>query len=1516
MLKDEEIESFVDGLELETPDITNDGINRVSFSLAVLITQFYKYSAYVHDDVSLRVKFLQTNYYQLIKLKCVLSGESAFSTVFKKVNKEMQLVLRQCTDVNNLKVHIQWITDDEVENATHLCIITPLDRGHHVQFQCYASSFFNTVFRNAEAHYNKLTNWVARYPRSLIKDINYLTAIEIAEIELFAYGAKRSYDDSKLLHVNFEEIAEKRPNAVAVKYGNQNLSYQEVDYRANRLAHFLKKSGVKPGDFVGLMLNRSPELYISMLGILKAGAAYVPLDTDFPEDRIGYILEDASVKYLISNTFCKNSYAKFSGVVFNTNDELIPVLANQKYDNNPHVSIEPDSPAYIIYTSGSTGRPKGVVVSHASVSNLVKVERDLFRLTSSEKVLQGFSPAFDASIEEIWLAFLSGSTLVPADKQIMYSGSELCEFISKEEVTVLSTVPTLLSTMPVLLPAMQASLQSLKLLILGGEACSHELLNRWNRKGLRIVNTYGPTEATVIATYADFNPKEKITIGKPAPNYAVFMIDDSLKEVPAGVPGELCIAGEGLATGYLKNDALTEEKFIEPKFNIHTYPKRIYRTGDLARFNEGGQIEFLGRIDSQVKLRGYRIELTEVESQLLQLDCIENAVVAVKTDEQQVDRLVAYVSPKSTEDSFDETSIKNFLQKRLASYMIPSLFVKIDEVPTLPSGKVDRKNLPEPEFDNIESTNRTIVEPRDSTEEVIYEVWTKYFAPHPVSIVDNFFLDLGGHSLLAAKMISTLRLERGFHNLSVLDVYNNPTIEKLAVVLKLQVKSSENGHSGNGKQKEHKTSRYKPSKLKHFMCGVFQFFSLYLVFGFSSIMTVAAYLVYFYLQILEHSWVESLMWALASSVVTYPAIIVCAVALKWLLLGSIKPGRYKLWSWFYIRWWFVQNIVHVLGLSHLAGTTLLPILYRLFGMKVGKDVHLETDHFAAFDQISIDDGTTIDETAMVNGFSVQDGYLNIGPIKIGKRCFVGERSSVSEYTVMEDDARLEDLSLLPSGSQIPSGETWAGSPAELSKHQPIKTKPLQQGSVYRTAVSLLYAALIFIIPMVSFMAFIPGIALLFQYNLLTEPFTYLGILPLAGASFVVLLTIEIVILKWILVGRVRAGTYPVHGSFYIRNWIIDQLLKSSLAHVGQLHATLYVASWYRALGTKIGKFVELSTATTSTPDLIHLSDGSTIADEVSLGTPHIEGGWITLAPTKLGQRAFLGNSAVLPSGREMGSGSLVGVLSVAPEHEEAKRENATWFGSPAILFPKREASESFSEERTYRPSRKLRLTRALFELLRITMPPCGYIFVTVSMITVALELWEVIGLGAVLACLPVVFAASSVVVLIWIALMKWIFVGRYKPFVRPLWSNFVWRLEFVNALYEFLAAPLILQMLQGTPFLTWYLRLLGSKIGKHCYFDTTGFLEWDMVEIGDRTAIGDDAVIQTHLFEDRILKASRLKIDSDCSVGAASVVLYDSLMESGSQLNALSLLMKGEVLPENSQWQGIPAMRNRNSGKV
>jgi non-ribosomal peptide synthetase-like protein len=311
-----------------------------------------------------------------------------------------------------------------------------------------------------------------------------------------------------------------------------------------------------------------------------------------------------------------------------------------------------------------------------------------------------------------------------------------------------------------------------------------------------------------------------------------------------------------------------------------------------------------------------------------------------------------------------------------------------------------------------------------------------------------------------------------------------------------------------------------------------------------------------------------------------------------------------------------------------------------------------------------------------------------------------------EGAVLEDGARVEDLTLVGPGQRIPAGETWAGSPARRAPDAVRTTPPRPvHGPIRRAATVLLYLALMVILPMSMLGAGVPGLTLLMQLDLVAEPVTFIAMTPVVGALFVAGLALEVVVLKWLLVGRVKAGVYPVHGHFYMRNWVVDQLLKLGLDMLGALHATMWAAPWYRALGARLGRFVEMSTASETTPDLVVIGDGGTIADEVSLGSAKIEGGWMTLAETRVGTRAFAGNSAVVPSGAVLGDGSLIGVLSLAPTRgPDAGAPGTSWLGSPPLRLPRREPSASYPDSRTYEPPRRLRAIRRTIELFRVTLP--------------------------------------------------------------------------------------------------------------------------------------------------------------------------------------------------------------------
>jgi non-ribosomal peptide synthetase-like protein len=896
-----------------------------------------------------------------------------------------------------------------------------------------------------------------------------------------------------------------------------------------------------------------------------------------------------------------------------------------------------------------------------------------------------------------------------------------------------------------------------------------------------------------------------------------------------------------------------------------------------------------------VKLRGLRVELSEIESVLLEAPGVLAAGCTVRENGGGIPQLVGYVVPRDGSTP-DEARLGAHLRSQLPAWMVPALIETVSDLPRFPNGKLDRASLPEPQ----PRTDKQPAQPEypaTPTERRLLEVWRSLFRPLRVARDDDFFLDLGGHSLFAARMVSELRKDLQFASLAVADVYHHPTISRLAEAIDSGAPSRIEASPTPAPNPDETRER-----LRHFLAGTAQSLSLYFVFGFRGISSVAPYLVYFLFGAHHSAW-RSAAWAAAAGVAALPILILLAVCAKWLLLGRIRAGRHPLWGGYYLRWWFVQTLVESLPLTRLGGTPWLPFVYRMLGARIGRNVHLATDRLAAFDLISIGEGASVDEGASLLGYTVERGELVIGPLTIGRRCFVGARTVLCGHAVMEDGARLEDLSLLPSGARIPTGETWAGSPPRGMGHTPADPPPPTSGRLHRTAMAALYGAILLVFPLVELAAFVPGIVILTHLH----GWRVLYAAPLAGASFILCLTTEVVAFKWLLIGRARAGKYPVDGWFYLRNWVVEQLLALGVSVAGPLHSTLYLKPFYSALGAGLGRLVEFSTASTTTPDLLEIADGATIADEVSLGAARVESRWLTLAATRVGRRAFVGNSAVIPAGTTLGDHSLVGVLTATPSAEgQAARNGVSWLGSPPILLPHRQSSAGFSEQRTFLPSRRLLWSRAFCEMARVTLPDAGFILVTVALIHVAIRMWDQWGAAIALLTLPAIFAACSLAAVLAVALIKWAVIGRYRPFERPLWSAFLWRLEFVNALFEFFATPVALDALQGTPLLPWYLRLLGARIGRRVYVATTGFLEWDLVEIGDRAILNRECILQTHLFEDRVLKGARLRFGAGCEIGEQSIVLYDTEIHDDARVGPLSLVMKGETLPAGTAWVGSP----------
>ncbi len=501
--------------------------------------------------------------------------------------------------------------------------------------------------------------------------------------------------------------------------------------------------------------------------ILKAGAAYLPFDADAPADRVAISLADCAAQAILvdlvtgSKTGGLGVEALRIGDVLADDDSAIDLRAD---------GITPDDAAYAIYTSGSTGKPKGIVISHRNICHYLRAANSVYGVTAADIAFQGASVAFDLSLEEIFVPYLAGATLWVASRQVLEEADRLADVLTEAGVTVLDTVPTLLAMLPKDIP-------SLRVVILGGEACPPAIAARWCRPGRRLFNSYGPTEATVVATVAEVRPDTPVTIGRPIPNYTCYVVDDALNPVPAGTQGELLIGGPGVAQGYLGRPELTAEKFVANPFRTSGGDPLLYRSGDAVSVDADGNLLFHGRIDDQVKIRGFRLELGEIEAKLTDMPGVAQATVVLRND-HGLDRLVAFlVARPGTE--LDVAGLRAGLRAQLPSYMVPAHYERVDSLPRLTSGKADRKTLQTATLteDNTASEQD---EPRSATEATLLAAARRVFPGQAIPLEGDFFLDLGGHSLIAARFVSAVRETAGLGGLTLQDVYGARTLRAMA----------------------------------------------------------------------------------------------------------------------------------------------------------------------------------------------------------------------------------------------------------------------------------------------------------------------------------------------------------------------------------------------------------------------------------------------------------------------------------------------------------------------------------------------------------------------------------------------------------------------------------------------------------------------------------------------------------------------------------------------------------------
>ncbi len=646
----------------------------------------------------------------------------------------------------------------------------------------YNSDLFDaaTIARMAQ-HFQTLLEGIVTAPEQRISDLPLLSPQERHQILVEWNETESEYPSAQCIHQLFEEQVEQTPDAIALVFEDQQLTYGELNARANQLAHYLRSLGVKPEVLVGICIERSLEMVVGLLGILKAGGAYVPLDPAYPIERLGLMIEETQLKVLLTQQSLIEKFPSHPAQVVGLDKDSEAINLESKTNLSNSVTL--DNLAYVMYTSGSTGRPKGVSVIHRGVVRLVK-ETNYVNLTAEEVFLQLAPVSFDASTFEIWGSLLNGARLIIFSGQTP-SPEELGVAIRKHRVTTLWLTAALFHLM---VDERLEDLRPLRQLLAGGDVLSVPHVQKvLGELDCQLLNGYGPTENTTFTccyrVTRDKQIETTVPIGKPIANTQVYVLDQHLQPVPIGVEGELYIGGDGLARGYFQRPELTQEKFIPNPFNkskVKSQKSKVYKTGDLARYLPDGNIEFLGRIDNQVKIRGFRIELGEIEAVLAQHPTVQETTVTAREDIPGDKRLVAYVVP-NPEQATTVSELRSFLKQKLPDYMVPSAFVLLDALPLNPNGKVDRRALPAPDQVRQEP-EETFVAPRDELELQLTKIWEKVLVTQPVGVRDNFF-DLGGSSLLAVRLFAQIEKKFG-KDLPLATLFQSPTIEQLASLLR------------------------------------------------------------------------------------------------------------------------------------------------------------------------------------------------------------------------------------------------------------------------------------------------------------------------------------------------------------------------------------------------------------------------------------------------------------------------------------------------------------------------------------------------------------------------------------------------------------------------------------------------------------------------------------------------------------------------------------------------------------
>ena len=1260
-----------------------------------------------------------------------------------------------------------------------------------------------------------------------------------------------------LIDVLYESAA-RYPDAAGIDDGTVQLTYAEMISDIEQGVAWLAARGIGRGDRVGIrMPSGTYSLYMAILSVLAAGAAYVPVDADDPPERAELVFGEAGVTGVITEAGLTRGPGSSRG-----------------WSATPPT---PRDDAWIIFTSGSTGVPKGVAVTHRNAAAFVDAEAWMFLqdnpIGPDDRVLAGLSVAFDASCEEMWLAWRHGACLVPAPRSLVRSGMDLGPWLVSRDITVVSTVPTLAALWPA------EALEAVRLLIFGGEACPPELAERLAVDGREVWNTYGPTEATVVSCGSRLQAGVPVSIGLPLPGWDLAVVGPDSGPVAIGEVGELVIGGVGLAR-YLDPEKDAEKYAPMPSLGW----ERAYRSGDLVRLEPHG-LFFQGRADDQVKVGGRRIELGEVDSALVHLPGVSGGAAAVRKSASGTPVLVGYIA--SADPHFDLGAARAQLAEQLPAAMVPRL-VLVDELPTRTSGKVDRDALPWPPPGDVPDVGAQL----GGTMGWLAERWQDVLG----TVVDGpeaDFFALGGGSLSAAQLVVSLRSR--YPKMTVAHLYDHPRLGSLAGFL-----GELEPDSGSAPESEPRIVTPMPAAAR--ITQVLLALPL-------ATLTAMPWLTWLALannvaaRLHPLPWLVTIDWWIVAAAfvlfITPLGRMGIAVAGARLLLAGLKPGTYRRGGSVHLRVWLAERLAEASGAENQAGAPWLVYYARALGNSVGKGVDLHSAP-PVTGMLTLGHRSCVEPEVDLTGHWIDGDLFHVGPIAVGNDAAVGARTTLLPGAVIGKDADVAPGSAVIG--KVKNRQYWKGSPAVKSgkaRHPWPDQRPPR--APHWLVIYGLSSLALGGLPLVALGA---GLAVL---GWAVRDSADLGGALIAAAPWIPVATLvslaayaglTVIGVRLLSIG-LREGYHPVRSRVGWQLWATERLMDAARNYLFPLYASMLTPVWLRVLGARIGRNTEISTALL-TPKFTVVEDGAFLADDTMVASYELGGGWIHVAKAIVGKRAFLGNSGITQPGRRVPDDGLVAVLSAAPPKAKT---GSSWLGSPPVRL--RRHADTADAALTYAPPARLKVMRGAVETCRLI--PVMVAFAIGATMLAGLQFLVMrggyglaaLGGGALLLICGAIAGSVAVAA-------KWTVVGRIPVGEKPLWSSFVWRNEVADTFVETVAAPWFARAAAGTPVMNLWLRALGAKIGRGVWCESYWLPEADLVSLGDGSTVNRGCVVQTHLFHDRIMRMDTVTLENGATLGPHCVALPASRIGAGATVGPASLVMRGDEVPPSTRWQGNP----------